>query len=234
MSKLPIGKITANKDLFYVLGALLGDGCTYDWKNYRYTILVGDEKFTKKYSEKLANCSDKKAKAYIDRSKNIWFVRINNFELYALFKKIRNDINYLQQLIEQNGKNAALLFIEGFFDAEGCVKIIKEKVRKTPKICPDITNTNFEFLEIVRKLLKQHLDIDAKYSSQEAFIGKDGSPRQKIYHLRIYKKEYVKRFLENINTTKLKAEKISFVEKWLENCTTSSMPSYEILPLSPS
>jgi hypothetical protein len=28
----------------------------------------------------------------------------------------------------------ALQLIEGFFDAEGCVKVIKEKVRKTPKV----------------------------------------------------------------------------------------------------
>ena len=110
-----------------------------------------------------------------------------------------------------------LYFVEGFFDAEGCVKIIREKVRKTPKICLDITNTDFQLLEIVKKVLKENLDIDSNYSSQEAFLHKDGFPRKKVYHLRIYRKEYIRKFFENISTTKLKDEKVPYVEKWLNN-----------------
>src|SRR3989344_4889444 len=72
------GKIRICNELFYVLGALLGDGCMY---NYRITnnfiILVGDEEFATKYAEKLTICTGRIAKAYIDRSKNIWFVRTN-------------------------------------------------------------------------------------------------------------------------------------------------------------
>ena len=45
----------------------------------------------------------------------------------------------------------------------------------------------------------------------------DGSLRKKAYHLRIYKKEFIRRFFENINTTKLKEEKISYVDNWLSN-----------------
>lgn len=52
---------------------------------------------------------------------------------------------------------------------------------------------------------------------QEAYLGKDGFMRQRVYHLRIYKKEYVKRFLDSISTTKLKEEKMSYVENWLTN-----------------
>lgn len=212
------GKITTNPELFYVLGALLGDGCLYNWKiTNNYVILVGDNKFATKYADMVSECSGKKAKAYIDRSKNIWFVKSNNFELYSIFKKIREDLDYLRELIRQNGKKSALLFVEGFFDAEGCVKIIKEKVRKTPKICLDITNTNQGFLEIVRILLKENLDIEAHYSNQEAYLSKDGSPKKKAYHLRIYKKEYVKRFFENISTTKLKDEKMDYLTNWLNN-----------------
>jgi len=121
----------------------------------------------------------------------------------------------LEQLIKD--KKSALLFVEGFFDAEGCVKIIKEKVRKTPKICLDITNTDFRILEVVKKLLQEHLGIEARYSIQKPEIGKDGSLRKVAYHLRIYKKEFVKIFFENISTTKLKEEKVIYVKNWLNN-----------------
>ena len=67
------------------------------------------------------------------------------------------------------------------------------------------------------KLLKEKLNIEAKYSIEQSFIGKDGSKRQKVYHLRIYKKEYIRKFLENISTTKLKPEKVMYVESWLNN-----------------
>ena len=211
-------KLIYNDKLLYVLGALLGDGCLYHWKtNYYFVLLMGDERFTAKYADRVTSCTGIKSKNYINRSQNVWFVKCNNLWLYSLFKKIREDLGHLEELIKQNGECSALFFIEGFFDAEGCVKIIKEKVRrKTPKICLDITNTNFEILELVRKLLKEHLSIEARYSSQDKHLGKDGFMRKKVYHLRIYKKEFVKIFFENINTTKLKEEKMIYVENWLK------------------
>ena len=220
-----------NHHLFYVLGALLGDGCLYHWKtNYYYVLLMGDEKFTAKYADRITQCTGVNSKNYINRSQNVWFVRCNNFRLYYLFKKVREDLGYLKELMKQSDKNSALLFIEGFFDAEGCVKIVKEEVRKTPKICLDITNTNLKFLELIRKLLKEYLNIEARYSAQEAHLGKDGFMRQKVYHLRIYKKEFVGRFLENISTTKLKEEKIIYVKNWLklnENASKHSDNSFQ-------
>jgi len=196
-----------------VLGALLGDGCLYRWKiTNNYTILAGDNKFTTKYAARLSLCISRKAKPYINRSNNIWFVRANNYALYSLFERARNDIHYLQNMVQEAGDVSSLLFVEGFFDAEGCVKIIKEKVRITPKICLDITNTNYEFLEIVRKILEEKLNIVARYSIQKASPPKN---RRVAYHLRIYKKEYVKRFFENISTTKLGEEKTVLLNNWL-------------------
>ena len=207
-------------ELFYVLGALLGDGCAYHWKkgNTKSLILIGDYYFTKKYAEKLAQCTKNNVKNYIDRSKNIWFVKIGNRELYNLFKEIRVNPGRIQELIKLNNSDKnSISFIEGFFDAEGCVKIIKEKVRKTPKICLDITNVNRNLLDIIQRSLNESLGIEARYSIQKECIGKDGWPRQRVYHLRIYKKEYIRQFFENISTTKLKPEKIVYVNNWLNN-----------------
>lgn len=212
------GKILFVPELFYVLGALLGDGCLFLWKTTcNYVILVGDEKFATKYADAATRCLGRRVKAYPERAHNVRVVRANNFELYSLFKKIREQPAYMRGLLKQCDMRSALLFVEGFFDAEGCVKIIKEPVRITPKICLDITNTNFELLEFVRIALKERLGIEARYSSQEAYIAKDGHPRKKSYHLRIYRKEFVKKFLETITTTKLKEEKTAYVNNWLNN-----------------
>ncbi|MBT3835755.1 hypothetical protein HOD05_03150 [Candidatus Woesearchaeota archaeon] len=204
-------------ELFYVLGALLGDGCPYQWKiTNNYVILVGDNNFTTKYSNKLASCIKKIDKPYIDRSKNVWFVRSNNYELFTLFKKSRENNDFLKKMINKEKHLSSIFFVEGFFDAEGCVKIIKEKTRKIPKICLDFTNTDFKILEVIKLILKENLGIDARYSEQKSYVGRDGSYRKKCYHLRIYKKNYVKIFLENIHTTKLTNKKATLVKKWIK------------------
>lgn len=204
-------------DLFYVMRAFLGDGCAYHWKKRnKYLVnLIGDEQFTEKYAEKLSNCINKKVKNYINRSNNTYFVNIWDLELYNFFKEIKNNPNKIEKMWDnKNKKENAISFIEGFFDAEGCVKIIKERVRITPKICLDITNTDYNLLEIVKSTLKENLGIVAKYSIQKA----DNKKNKKIaYHLRIYRKDEIKRFFENIKTTKLKDNKKYYVNNWLNN-----------------
>lgn len=206
------GKIIYKPELFYILGALLGDGCLYKWRiTNHYVILVGDKSFASKYANLLTCCTGVKARPYIDRNKNIYFVRTNNYMLYELFEKSRYDIKYLGYLLRNGGKQSSLLFAEGFFDAEGCVKVIREKTRPLPKICLDITNTNLEFLELVKIIFKKYLNIDSRYSTQ-----KPATANRKItYHLRIYKKAHIREFFKNLKTTKLKNEKIIFVKNWL-------------------
>ncbi|MDP4001515.1 MAG: LAGLIDADG family homing endonuclease [bacterium] len=205
------GKIVYRPEIYYVVGALLGDGCLYKWRlTNNYVILVGDKRFATKYSRLLGLCINKRIKPYIDRSKNIWFSRVNNFELYELFKKSRADLDYLKNLILKSGHRAALFFVEGFFDAEGCVKIIKELSRITPKICLDMTNTNLEILNLVKALLLETLNIETRYSVQKAY-----GNRKICHHLRIYRKEDIQKFLKYVPTTKLKDEKIILVKNWL-------------------
>lgn len=212
------GYLNITPDLFYVLGALFGDGCIYKYRTTNhYIILAGDYDFATKYANRLSKCIGKKNNPYIDRNKNVWIVRANNHKLFRLFRNLREDIESLSSMLKNSTTSSSMLFLEGFFDAEGCVKIIKDRYRKTPKICLDITNTNYQLLELLRNIMKEKMGIAARYSIQNAYTGKDGHCRKKTYHLRVYKKAFVKIFLDNISTTKLKREKIPYVNNWFGN-----------------
>lgn len=216
------------KGLFYVLGALLGDGCYYYWERNKvfFVNLVGDKRFTEKYACKLSTCLGKPIKAYKRGTRNFWFVNKANPWLYFLFKRVRENPQLIEELIRKgDAKGNALEFIEGFFDAEGCVKVIKEPCRKTPKICLDITNTNYELLEPIRILLKEFLAIEARYSIQKPGPALDGFNRKITYHLRVYKKAFVEVFFSHIQTTKSSPEKDKYVKKWLETTHLVNAPS---------
>ena len=210
------GEIVKNKHLAYVIGALLGDGCLYKPKQHlNYVILCGSKEFSKKFATQLNKCNDVRAKAYPNRRQNIWFVKVNNYQLFTFFEHARKDVSNLLKLLET--KNNGISFIEGFFDAEGCVKIVGKKRRKTPKICLDICNTDKRYLDLTKKLFEEHLKITTHYSNQDAYKTANGYPRKKAYHLRIYKKSAVRDFFKNIHTTKLKDGKEKYLEAWLNN-----------------
>jgi hypothetical protein len=85
-------------------------------------------------------------------------------------------------------------------------------VRRIPKICLDYCNTNLSLLELIRTALKDALGIEGRFSSQKD----TRSNRKVIYQLRIYRKDVVRKFLLNVETPKLKREKMKYVENWLQ------------------
>ena len=208
------GKIIYTKELFYVIGALLGDGCIYHWRNSFQVWLHGERKFCTKYAERALACTTKRnIRAYPLRGRNVWFVQFQNAELYFLMKQIREHLDVLSSLLRtENSSVKGLQLIEGFFDAEGCVKVIKEPVRRTPKINLDFSNTNFALLEIVKTELKRTLNIEGRFSCDH-----DKRPnRHVMYHLRMYQKDAIGKFLSRVNTIKLKPAKVQYVRNWLE------------------
>jgi intein-encoded DNA endonuclease-like protein len=209
------GRIAYTTELFYVIGSMLGDGSIYFWKKQKqyYISLIGELEFAAKFAKKVSVCTTKRhAKAYPYRGRNVWLVSFQNAELYFLIREIREHLSVLTDLLGLGNRSVnALQLIEGFFDAEGCVKVIKEKVRKTPKINLDFCNTNLALLDIIRRELNYALNIEARFTSQKDTRGN----RQVIYHLRIYRKDAIRKFLEHVSTIKLKPEKVHYVEDWL-------------------
>ena len=54
------GRLSHKPALFYVLGALLGDGCLYKYReSCNYVIVVGDQRFANKYARKVSVCTNK-------------------------------------------------------------------------------------------------------------------------------------------------------------------------------
>ncbi|MGH9993427.1 MAG: LAGLIDADG family homing endonuclease [Nitrososphaera sp.] len=206
-----LGKVKTKQNLLYVLGVLLGDGYAYNWhSSYNVGILVKDESFAKKFAGQLSKCISRNVTAYPSRKRNLWFVKVGNYELFTLLGDFKSNLNLISD--KKISSDDALQFIEGFFDAEGCVKVIKEKARITPKICLDFTNTNRKILVAVQKLLKTSLNIESGFSVQHDMRAN----RKTVYHLRIYKKDHVRIFFENIQTIKLSKEKALWLKKWLQ------------------
>lgn len=218
----PFGKrkLQYRPELFYVLGSLLGDGCAYHWKkgDKYMVVIVGEKELIEKFSEKLFLCTGKRIKGYAYRDRNAWYLKTWNVELYRFLKKVKENPFSISTLLNNTPYQENMLqFIEGYFDAEGCVKIIREPARKTPKICLDICSTDYPTLEIIREAFNEILSIEARYSIQKPNSHWKSYNKKIAYHLRIYKKEFIRKFLENIKTIKLKPEKIIYVDNWLNN-----------------
>ncbi|MGA3020548.1 MAG: LAGLIDADG family homing endonuclease [Candidatus Micrarchaeales archaeon] len=199
------GRITINKELFYIVGALLGDGYIYAWrKRYRVGLSVRDKSFAKRFAEKLSKVVKREVRFYHYSKKDLWFVNINNAELFFLFNKLRNDLSYLRQLLKVgNFSTNSLEFLQGFIDAEGCVKLVKEETRKTPKVVMDITNKNLDYLMLMAFLLEKTLRIKPHFYSQF-----DKRRNSTYHHLRFYKKADVKEILTEIKTIKNRNPKL--------------------------
>lgn len=205
------GKIAKKPELLYVLGALLGDGYIYHWRGNFQVGVVGELEFVTKFAHKLSICIGRHVGYYKPSSKNAWIARVGNAELYFLFEKVRHDLSTIVILANECRTSRGWLeFIEGFFDAEGCVKIIREEVRRTPKACLDICNTDLRIIRLMQSAIRNRLGIETRISSQAP-----APPRRESYHLRIYRKESIRRFLGSVQTTKLTESKKPTVQAWL-------------------
>jgi intein-encoded DNA endonuclease-like protein len=199
--------------LWYVVGAILGDGYLYRSKHgFLVGLDVKSEAFAKKFASKESRVIGRAVKAYYYGGNGIWFVRVRNLQLFTLVSRIRKDLRVLLSEMSRGDRRAnTIQFVSGFFDAEGCVKVVKGLERHTAKICLDITNTDRSLLEIVESLIQSWLGPKGTISAQHDLRGN----RKTAYHLRFYRKADVQLILEAIRTPKLTEEKKMRLVAWL-------------------
>lgn len=210
-----LGRVLIVPELFYVLGALLGDGSIYLWRHSYQVWLYGEQRFAERYAKALSRClpEHRYVPFYNRRNVRVSFVKIQNAELFLLVRKSRADPSSIVGLLEEGDpRTNARAFVQGFFDAEGCVKVTKDKSRTIHKICLDITNTDLTLVETTGTMLKSWFGIETKLTCQ-----RDPRPnRRAVYHLRIYKKSDVRRFLALAPTIKMTPRKAWLTSRWLE------------------
>ncbi len=196
---LRAGRVSRTKELFYVLGALLGDGYIYHWRNrFRVGLSVRDKSFVRRFANKLSKILGRRVRYYHYRKRDLWFANIHNAELFFIFKDVRKDLTQLDRLLAIGNRHLnSLEFLRGFIDAEGCVKLVKEESRKTPKVVIDVTNKNLQYLKFAGVLLGETLGMEPHFSSQF-----DARRKSTYHHLRFYKKADVKNILLRVKTIK--------------------------------
>ena len=207
------GRIQICPELWYVVGALLGDGYLYrSSEGYLVGLDVRSKEFAEKFASKQSVVVGRPVRAYYYNGNRIWFVRLKNLSLYFLIWNIRSDPGTVLPLIRDGCfERNAVEFLEGFFDAEGCVKIVKESARRTAKVCLDLTSTSRPLLDVSKSLIEESLGIVGHYSLQ---LGSDRG-RKTTFHLRIYSKSEVRLFLESVHTFKFTPTKRLLLERWL-------------------
>lgn len=161
--------------------------------------------FAVKFASKLSACLGREVHYYRFGPKNAWFVRVGNAELYFLIQDIRRNPAIIRKLVHEVGSTRGWVEL-----IEGRVKIIREKVRRTPKVCIDFCNTDPRLLEIISEASLAGLGIRLRSSVQQV-----APPRKTAYHLRIYRKDGVRKFLNMVPTTKLTNQKKPIAERWV-------------------
>ncbi len=209
------GRIRRIPELWYVVGAVLGDGYLFRSRaGYLVGLDVRSKEFSETFAKKESAVIGRPVKSYYYAGNKVWFVRVKNFELFSLIKRIREEPSLLMTCLQETQDDLnELEFLSGFFDAEGCIKEVKERTRRTAKVCIDITNTDKRLLDVVNTLIRRGIGCKGRYSIQED----SRRVRKTTFHLRLYAKANVKAFLERVHTVKLTPEKRRTLDTWLSN-----------------
>lgn len=133
-------------ELSYIAGAVMGDGTVrYEGRRYLIELRVTDYDFAYQFSESVRKlnkngyspwmkCYKLKPTSRGNPRKDIYYLRVNSWELYDFLK----DLNKVKELARQFPKQ----FLRGFADAEGCVDSrsisIGQKNRKTLEFCKEL------------------------------------------------------------------------------------------------
>jgi len=185
-----------SKELAYVLGVLLGDGTVSSVEpRHRFVIelLAKDYDFVREFSRCLALVLNKPfkepARKWVrHRSKYYWYVTYYSKAFYLWYKSL--DLNNLRKYVEYD-KHTVKAFLRGIFDSDGTYTYITTRRRSVIKLY----NTNLELMRYIQHLLSEYFAIHSRINYMSTATGKP------YYHLTIYRKSSVDRFLREIGFT---------------------------------
>jgi hypothetical protein len=177
-----IPDLTPSRELSYVLGAFLGDGCAFKTRSIKGTILyevqlaVRDRDFANEFNKCISKILRKDGGYSIFERGGYYAVRVTNRILYEFLKK---PWKMHKQIIEKFPAE----FLRGFFDSEGCVH----------RRMIAVSNTNLGLIKYIKSLLKRHFSITtAPKIYSESYVTQKGL--RKCYRLEINRKESRLRF----------------------------------------
>ena len=172
----------------YIAGVFFGDGTTYKRKDGACCVWIDQTERNKKVLEngvmpriKKMNIKAHLYRYYAKSDHTVkWRVLVYSKDFYMAIRNIAARVTeYFSELSDME----AIEFIAGLFDAEGT---------KTDRIV--IYNRNLKLLNLIKERLE-------KLGIQNIYVYKFAS----VYGLQIYRKRSVKKFLERIPSTRLKA-----------------------------
>jgi hypothetical protein len=196
-----------------VVGAILGDGYLFrSSEGYLVGLDVRNKDFADRFAANESATIGSPVRAHYYTGNRIWFVRIRNYSLFSLIYCLRESPSLIpSELADDDQRLNATQFVSGFFDAEGCIKVVKEKTRRTGKICLDITNTRKVLLDIFNSLVEGAFGFSGRFSCQDD----TRDSRKRVFHLRYYKKAHACALLSVLNSPKLTRERKRVLDEWV-------------------
>lgn len=194
-----------DKNLPYVIGLLIGDGCFYkvmkngSYNNGRITLGVKDKDLAQKFALSISYIFGNKRKYKVkwSKDKKVYIVELHSKELVELLLRQFNDLIKIIKISE-------ISFIKGFFDAEGCINIKYQKNRIYPRIF--LTNSDIELINYVKNYFKRigirsNVQINTKKGKEKTILNRNTKTTKDCYNLSIENFQGIKKFADEINFT---------------------------------
>lgn len=185
-----------SNELAYVIGVLYGDGSVINEHGYHYDIelLVKDREFAEAFSRAMAKLLDKK---YMEpewsKPHKRWRVYYSSKAFHTWYRK--QTLDRLKKYIEHD-KYTVAHSVRGLYDSEGCNYRCKRII---------FYNNDIKLLYYVKHLLKKYFGIIATgpylHTRAGSIMERNGETykrRGNTYSIAIYKRQHVKRFLNEI------------------------------------
>jgi hypothetical protein len=225
--------LTRNKEYYYLLGVLLGDGSI---AINRIRIAVKDKEFIMKCKQSLECCLNLEKKLKIKKRKNWGFKNYSPSYLYhidfcsVLFSSlVKEDIENLEKLKD---KEKMISFLEGIYDSEGSVGKDRMRIRL---IMRDFSIRTINLISIFLNALKISHKIRKNFYKEQQnnffIIDINGSETIKFYKLIKFSIPYKQKRLELhnknneknwISKAKMKEEAMRLSEKeWCQKYNLS-------------